>query len=60
MLRDYVAESRRYSIYLLYLYKSTNTDAQGTGRWIVLKLHSSLPIEEQDRVFDLAPGTQFT
>ena len=25
------------------------------GRWIVLKLHSSLPIAEQDRVFDLAP-----
>ena len=24
-------------------------------RWILLKLHSSLPIEEQDRVFDIAP-----
>ena len=29
--------------------------AAESRRWIVLKLHSSLAIEEQDRVFDLSP-----
>jgi hypothetical protein len=28
---------------------------QQTNRWIVLNLHSSLSIEEQDRAFDIAP-----
>ena len=27
-------KSSRYSIYLLYWYKSTNTDAKGAARWI--------------------------
>lgn len=29
--------------------------AMQTQRWIVLPLHSALSIEEQDRVFDVAP-----
>ncbi|CAG0919646.1 unnamed protein product [Notodromas monacha] len=29
--------------------------AQKTNRWIILQLHSSLSIEEQDRAFDIAP-----
>lgn len=29
--------------------------ATQTQRWIVLPLHSALSIEEQDRVFDVAP-----
>ncbi|BFY97868.1 hypothetical protein BsWGS_00907 [Bradybaena similaris] len=29
--------------------------AQQTKRWIVLPLHSSLSVEEQDKVFDIAP-----
>jgi len=28
--------------------------ASRTGRWVVLKLHSSMAVEEQDRVFDVA------
>ena len=29
--------------------------AMQTQRWIILPLHSALSIEEQDRVFDVAP-----
>ncbi|XP_076818876.1 putative ATP-dependent RNA helicase DHX34 [Clavelina lepadiformis] len=29
--------------------------AEETGRWIILPLHSTLSIEEQDKVFDMAP-----
>ena len=30
--------------------------AQRTGRWVVLSLHSSLPLAEQDKVFHVAPA----
>jgi len=37
------------------LMEEAKTYAQQSRRWIVLPLHSALSIEEQDRVFDVAP-----
>ena len=35
--------------------EEAKTYATQTHRWIILPLHSALSIEEQDRVFDVAP-----
>ena len=37
------------------LMEEVKTYATQTRQWIVLPLHSALSIEEQDRVFDVAP-----
>ena len=33
----------------------TRRYAVSTGRWVILPLHASLPVEQQERVFDVAP-----
>jgi HrpA-like RNA helicase len=37
------------------LLHEVKTYSEHTGRWIALPLHSALAIEEQDKVFDIAP-----
>lgn len=37
------------------LYEAAKEYAQETRRWIILPLHSTLSIDDQDRVFDVSP-----
>ena len=40
---------------IMSVVEAAKTYAQKTKRWIILPLHSALSIEEQDKVFDVAP-----